>query len=145
MIYTAIFMFVAVAAFIVVNDLQRTEIPYQQNSLAKETGQEFVTILTLSMKGGQGFSYNYTFPRSIFGAPYTIDMRNINKTNSTILLEWQGNYGNFSYQYNVPRPRNGYQVVADGCLGDSILRSDRCTNMLMLRNDGGVLTITQSP
>jgi len=142
MIYTAIFMFVAVAAFIVVNDLQRTEIPYQQNSLAKETGQEFVTILTLSIKGGQGFAYNYTFPRSIFGTPYTINMGNINNPNATILLEWPGSYGNFSYQYNVPKYT--YAVVEDGCIQGAVLRSDRCSNMLMLRNKGGVLTITQS-
>jgi hypothetical protein len=144
MIYTTIFMFVAVAAFIVVNDLQRAEVPLQQNLLAKETGQGFVSILTLSMKAGQGFAYNYTFPRTIFGAPYAIYLTNLDDTNGGFMMvEWNGSYGNFSYQYDVPH--YGYTVVEGTCMAGEVLRSDQCSNMLMLYNDGSKLTLTQLP
>jgi hypothetical protein len=141
MIYTAIFMFVAVAAFIVVNDLQKAEIPLQQNSLAKETGQGFVTMLTLSMKGGPGFSYNYTFPKTMYGAPYAIYLTNLTEGNF-MMIEWNGSYGSFAYQYDVPV---FIYKLEGSCLDGRILRSDRCSNTLMLSNDGENLTLTQLP
>jgi hypothetical protein len=142
MLYTAVFMFVAVAAFVVVSDLQRSEIPLQQNSLAKETGDGFVSVLTLSVKGGVGFSYNYTFPRTLFGRPYMIDLRNLDTANSTLLLDWDGDYGPFAYQYDVP---TYHYVVGGGCISGGILNSSSCSNTLMLKNDGQNLTITQAP
>lgn len=142
MLYTAVFMFVAVAAFVVVSDLQRSEIPLQQNSLAKETGEGFVSVLTLAVKGGTGFSYNYTFPRTLFGRPYLVDMRNVNHANSTILISWEGDYGPFVYQYDIP---SYHYEIGGGCLSGGILNSSGCTNVLMLNNDGENLTVSQSP
>jgi hypothetical protein len=137
MIYTAIFMFVAVAAFIVVNDMQRTEVPLSQNRLAKETGQGFVSMITLSMKGGTNFSYNYTYPKTIFGSPYSIYLTNLSQ--GFMVLEWNGSYGPFSYQYAVPI----YKYNVEGaCIGDTkVLRSDGCPNSLLLMNDGENLTL----
>jgi hypothetical protein len=143
MIYTSIFMFVAVAAFIVVNDLQRSEVPLEQNRLARETGQGFLNMITLSMKGGQGFSYNYTFPKTIFGSPYLIYLTNLSQGNF-MMIEWNGSYGAFSYQYAVPK--YDYKVIQTStCMSGAILRSDACSNVLMLSNDEGVLTLTQLP
>lgn len=146
MLYTAVFMFVAVAAFIVVNDFQSSEVPLQQNSVAKETGDGFVSVLTLNVKGGEGFAYKYTFPKSLFNLPYSVDFRNINNPNATILLTWSGNYGNFSYLYSVPK----YNYVINGpCLNSvsnpGTLISTNCTNELLFYNDGENLTITQMP
>jgi hypothetical protein len=141
MIYTAIFMFVAVAAFIVVTDLQRSEIPQQQNVLARETGHGFVTMMTLAMKGGKGFSYNYTFPKTMYGSPYALYLTNLTIGNF-MMVEWNGSYGSFSYQYDVPR--FNYKVEG-ACIQGGVLRSDQCSNMLMLSNDGENLTLTQLP
>jgi hypothetical protein len=137
MIYTAIFMFVAVAAFIVVNDMQRTEVPLSQNRLVKETGEGFITMITLSMKGGKGFTYNYSYPKTIFGSPYAIYLTNL--SNGFMVIEWNGSYGPFSYQYDVP-PYN-YKVEGTCLGGDKILRSDICPDSLMLMNDGENLTL----
>lgn len=142
MLYTAVFMFVAVVAFVVVSDLQTSEVPLQQNSLVKETGDGFVNVLTLSVKGGEGFSYNYTFPKTIYGLPYRVNMNNLDSANRTILIEWNGSYGYFSYQYDVP-PYN--YKFAGGCLSDQVLNSTECGNVLMLNNDGQNLTISQLP
>jgi hypothetical protein len=141
MIYTAIFMFVAVAAFIVVNDLQRSEVPLQQNQLVRGTGQGFVNMITLTMKGGRGFSYNYTFPKTIFGSPYVIYFTNLT-TGNFMMIGWNGSYGPFSYQYAVPA--YNYKITP-GCIQDGILRSDGCSNLIMFSNDGENLTLTQFP
>lgn len=149
MLYTAVFMFVAIASFVVVSDLQGAEVPLQQNTVAKETGESFVSVLTLAVKAGEGFSYNYTFPKTLFTKYYTIDMRKINDANSSIMINWEGDYGAFSYQYGVP----AYEYRFEGsCLTTSslekpayVLDSSYCSNTLMLENDGENLTITQLP
>jgi hypothetical protein len=142
MLYIAVFMLITIAAFVVVSDLQSSEIPLQQNTVAKETGDGFVAAITLAVKGGEGFSYNYTFPTTIFARPYSIDLAGLSAQNSTILLDFAGEYANFTYQYDVPK----YDyAVAGACITDSVVRSTACSNVLSLSNDGERLTITQLP
>jgi len=142
LLYTAVFMLIAIAAFVVVSDLQTSEVPLQQNIVAKETGDGFVTALTLAVKGGEGFSYNYSFPQTIFARPYVIDMSGLGAQNSSIIIEYVGDYANFSYMYDVPK----YNYRLSGsCMAGSALDSTACSNVLMLFNDGENLTITQLP
>jgi hypothetical protein len=140
MLYTTVFMFVVVAAFVVINQLQGTEIPLSQNSVAKETGQGFADIFTLAVKGGEGFSYSYAFPKTLFGTPYTIDMNRLHD-NDTFIIDWAGPYGNFSYEYLVPA--YSYTVL-DSCIsGNQLVSNNDCSNVLILKNDGQNLTISQ--
>ncbi len=142
LLYTAVFMLIAIAAFVVVSDLQTSEVPLQQNIVAKETGDGFVTALTLAVKGGTGFSYNYSFPKTIFARPYRMDLAGLSAQNSSIIIDFVGDYANFSYQYDVPK----YSYRLSGsCLTGSSLDSTACSNVLMLNNDGENLTITQLP
>ena len=142
MIYTAIFMFVAIAAFVVISQMQNSELPLRQNQVAKETGEGFVNAITLSVKAGRGFRYNYTFPKTILGNPYRMDMRGMAQGKDFIMIDWEGPYGNFSYQYDVPPYE--YQVESDGkCLGNRIVVSDICSNFLTFENNGSMLKITQ--
>ena len=146
LLYTVVFMLVATAAYLVVNALQESEIPLQQNTLAREVGQGFAGAVTLAVKGGTGFSYNYTFPKSIFGSPYTIDFRNTGSSSvsKSIVLTWKGPYGEFSSAYDVPG--YNYAVEGDGCISGLVMDSSKCSNMLMFYNDGETetLTITQA-
>jgi|WetSurMetagenome_2_1015567.scaffolds.fasta_scaffold131922_3 hypothetical protein len=142
MLYTAVFMLISIAAFIVVSDLQTSEVPLQQNTVAKETGDGFVTALTLAVKGGPGFSYNYSFPKTIFARPYRMDLSNLVAQNSSIIIDYMGDYANFSYQYDVP---NYNYRITGSCISASALDSTACSNVLMLANDGENLTITQLP
>lgn len=135
--YVIIFMMVVIAAFIMINYMQNTEIPAQQNRIARFTGEEFANVITLAVKGGVGFTYNYTFPRTVMGMPYSITFEP-NEAN-VIIMEWNGAYGNFSYSYNIP----AYGYEYDGCVFDKKLVSNQCSNVLTLSNDGRKLKITQ--
>jgi hypothetical protein len=140
MLYTSLFIVVAIAAFLVVADLQRSEIQAQENKVVKEVGDNFVNAITLSVKGGEGFSYTYNFQKTLFNIPYTVYFENTNSENASIVIEWAGSYGNFSYVYYVP----AYTYQFGGtCFADSILISDQCGNILTLYNDGENLIITQ--
>jgi hypothetical protein len=137
MLYTTVFMFVAIAAFVVVNSVQSSEIPLQQNTVAKEVGDGFATVITLAVKGGPGFAYNYSFPKTVFNLPYRLAL--LPNGHNVFILDWSGAYGNFSYQYDVP----AYGYSLEGCLADGEFVSDECENMLMFRNNGSTLTIEQ--
>ena len=137
MLYTTVFMFVAIAAFVVVNSLQSSEIPLQQNTVAREVGTGFANVFTLSVKGGPGFAYNYSFPKTIFNLPYSIVL--LPDGYDVFILEWSGAYGDFSYQYDVP----AYDYSLEGCLADGVFVSNECENMLMFSNNGSTLTIEQ--
>ncbi|MDD5339926.1 MAG: hypothetical protein PHV13_01615 [Candidatus ainarchaeum sp.] len=140
MLYTAVFMFVVIASFVVISQLQGSEIPLRQNTVAEETGEGFASILTLAVKGGEGFTYSYAFPKTIFGLPYVIDLNELAYGKDTFIMEWAGPYGNFSYSYAVP----AYDYrIAGTCLSGNRLLSNQCSNVLVLNNDGKKLTITQ--
>ncbi|MFH1785816.1 MAG: hypothetical protein ABH842_05290 [Candidatus Micrarchaeota archaeon] len=143
LLYTSFFIVITIAAFLIVNELQRSEIPLQQNKVVKETGETFVNIITLSVKGGEGFSYSYTFPRTIFGIPYQIDFTHLASSpdyNQYISIIWEGSYGEFIYDYYVP----AYNYYPTGCIGGGMFTSNSsCSNVLTLINDGENLTITQ--
>jgi hypothetical protein len=141
MLYTTVFMFVVVAAFVVINDLQGSEIPQRQNTVAMETGQGFANIVTLAVKGGTGFNYNYLFPKTIFGMSYVIDFTRL-ADNDTFIIDWAGPYGNFSYEYLAPSYT--YVIDASDCIVDNKLVSNNaCSNVLILNNDGVKLRIKQ--
>lgn len=139
-LYVTVFMFVVIGAFLVVNYLQSSEVPVQQNKVAKLSGEEFANVITLSVKGGIGFSYNYTFPKTLMGIPYKITLRP--GGSNTMIMEWPGPYGNFSYSYNIPA--YGYEYEGgSGCVTDGVLVSNECKNMITLSNNGSILTIIQ--
>ena len=136
-LYVTVFMFVVIAAFLLVNYLQSTEIPVQQNRMAKIAGEEFANAVTLAVKGGIGFTYNYSFPRTIMGVPYVINFEP--QGANAIIMEWPGPYGNFSYSYTIP----AYDYRYDGCVFDRKLVSNECSSVITLSNDGDRLTISQ--
>ena len=149
--YTSVFMFVVIAAFVVVNQMQSTEIPQRENLIAKDTGELFSSAFNLAVKGGFGFTYNYTFPKTILGTPYSLSF---SPEKQVMILDWEGRYGPFSQSYLLP----GYEYVfpnagdkskqciseytASGVKGKVyILNSTECSNVLTLYNDGEKLMV----
>lgn len=150
-LYTAVFMFVVIAAFFVVNSIQSTEIPLRENTIAKETGEFFSGSIALAVRAGKGFTYNYTFPRTVLGKPYTLSFSNDSKI---MILDWRGRYGSFSQSYNLPPYNYYFPLTKSNCIdkdvksvqtvGDVyILNSSKsnCLNVLTLYNDGSRLTV----
>jgi len=139
-IYVTLFMFVVIGAFILINYLQSMEIPAQHSKIVKLTGDEFANAITLAVKGGSGFTYNYTFPKTILGVPYAIYFQPAGS--NTMIMEWPGPYGNFSYSYTLPAYDYAYGGDS-GCILDRELTSNDCSNRITLSNDGSTLTISQ--
>ena len=139
MLYIGVFMVLVIAALIVINDIQSSEIPLRQNTVAHGIGEGFANSISLGVGGGRGFSYNYTFGKTIFGYPYNITLPD---KNYNMILDWQGPYGIFSYSYKVPA--YNYKVDnGNGCIVENVIQSNKCANLLILNNDGEQLTISQ--
>jgi hypothetical protein len=148
--YTAVFMFVVIAAFVIVNQMQSTEIPQRENLIAKDTGEIFTSAINLAVKGGFGFTYNYTFPKTILGNPYSLSFL---PKKQVMVLDWEGRYGPFSQSYLLPGYKYEFPDAGDKskqCIvqstpiaGDDvyILNSSKCSNVLTLYNDGDKLMV----
>lgn len=138
-LYLTLFMFIVIAAFVIINYMQTSEIPVQKNRIAKETGEGFANVITLAVRAGPGFSYTYYFPKTVYGAPY-----NISFTGEGAIMEWENEYGVFSYYFALP----GYSYDFRGCVSGGKLVSTECSNILVLNHTtvgtvGDVLIISQ--
>lgn len=138
LVYTGVFMALVILAFFAVNSTQKSELPMRQNALAKETADGFFSVLSLSVRAGDGFSYSYEYPKSLLGIPYSY--RFIRNGDQTFLqMSWAGTYENFTYMNRLPNYR---YVVSPECLENGQIISDNCQNKILLKNERGTLTIT---
>lgn len=138
-LYTAIFMIVAVAAFLAVGEMRKTEIPLSENRVVTEVGRGFSNVFTMSVKAGEGFSYNYTFPKTVLGSPYRVYFVS-EGGEDVLIMEWNGDYGEFTYPYTLPP----YDYDLSGnCLSENRIESSNCSNRLLFQNDGSTLTVFQ--
>ena len=147
-IYTAVFMFVVIAAFFVVNQVQSVDIPLRENTIARDTGEFFSNAISLAVRGGAGFTYNYTFPTTILGNPYTLSFSNDKKV---MVLDWVGRYGTYSQSYNLPSYEYDFKIqnncirqVSQGVIGTVYLFNSSdpaCSGTLTLGNNGTSLKI----
>lgn len=151
MVYIAVFMLLAIGAYAIINQVQLTEIPVKQNSVAKATGDGFANVISLAVQGGNGFTYRYYFPRTILGTSYVVKLNPLltpGTGTKYVVLEWPGPYGNFSYAYTVPSYNYAIDESTRGvdgnlCLTNQELNSERCGSLIELRNVEGIVTITQ--
>ena len=137
-VYTSVFIFIVIAAFISLSYIQTAEIPTREATLAKEVGEDFANSINLAANAGKGFSYNYSFSKTILGKEYLITF---DEDNSRLAITWQGTYNNFTYAY----PLSSYDYEFNGCISDveKKLASNGCKNKIQLFNDGEKLIITQ--
>ncbi len=140
--YSGVFLFVLLAALAMIQVLQTSEIPAQESRLAKEQGQLIADSLSLSVVAGQGFSYNLILPKKMLGRPYEVAF---NSSPPVMVLSWNTSIGEVNYLYSLPT----YDYLFEDCLEDStgtysgLLRSDQCSNILDITNDGSKLVVRQ--
>ncbi|MFH2106443.1 MAG: hypothetical protein ABII22_04230 [Candidatus Micrarchaeota archaeon] len=146
-VYSAMFLFVVVAAYFLVNYMQESEIPPKENSLVEEVGQSFADAATLSVYGGKGFTYTFSFSKSVLGNKYYISMYG-----DKLGIDSKMGSSEFGSIYTLPK----YNYIYEGdCWDDregvdkdnnpvvaKILDVSKCKNYLTFSNDGDVLTIT---
>ena len=127
-----------VIAFVAISSTQSSEIPIMQSNLAKETGEDFSSSINLAVSAGKGFSYSFTFPKTILNDGYEIIFDTLN---NRIIMNWTNGANKFNYAY----PITAYNYRLGGCLNniDKKLESTKCKNIIKLYNDGQSVTIMQ--
>ena len=136
--YTAIFIFMVVVAFVASSYIQNAELPIRQTNLIKQAGGEFSSAINLAVTAGKGFKYSFTFPKTILERDYQILF---DTSNSRLIIVSGEGSNTFTYAY----PINAYTYKLEGCIAsNNKLQASECKNTLELYNDGNSLTIKQS-
>ena len=138
LVYTGIFIFILVIAFVSISYIQTSELPARQGSLVKENGEEFASVINLAVKSGQGFRSSYTFPKTILDKNYELTF---DSANSRFIMTWGDTSSQFSYVY--PIIRYNYQI--NTCISRNFnkISSNTCSNTINIHNDGDTLFIDQ--
>ncbi len=146
-IYSTLFLFIVILAYVLVNFVQNTEVPEKQSLLVKELGQSFVDSINLAIKGGSGFSYNTSFAKTILGSAYRITVYETAPNSQIFNLLIDANISSSEYNsiYSLP----SYKYKFDGnCWDQSGLghtfNSTTCKNWLSFQNDGENLSLTKN-
>ncbi len=75
MIYFAVFVALAIGAFIVLSIIREDEYPRAQYALLNEVGNSVVGAINFVARSGKGFTYNYTFQKTLLGRNYSVVFR----------------------------------------------------------------------
>ncbi len=146
-LYVSVFLFMAIAAYFVISTVESSEIPQTEGTIAMNTGQVFASSIAMAVQNGNGFTYNYTFPRTIMQSPYTLKF---SPNEHVMVLDWQGTYGNFSQSYALPYYNYAFgncitAVTSPDTVGSVYVfdsSAPGCSDILTLSNDGSVLKIS---
>jgi hypothetical protein len=149
-LYVSVFMFMAIAAYFVISTVESSEIPQTEGTIAMDTGQVFASSIAMAVQNGNGFTYNYTFPRTIMQTPYNLTF---SPAKHVMVLDWQGSYGNFSQFYTLPDYIYIFPALG-GCIKEAPSTPETagivyvfdssapgCSDILTLSNDGTQLSI----
>jgi len=144
-IYAGVFLILVIAAVVVVNFTQTTELNLLEANIAKENGQLFSDAIHLSLRGGSGFTYMLEYPKNILGYPYYIYF---NDSKGLVFINWINPKGNFSYVYSTTPFSGGSQADFKLCpnypqFENNKLSSNTGKNILNITNDGTKLIFRQ--
>jgi uncharacterized protein (UPF0333 family) len=139
LLYSSLFIFIVISAFVSLSFIQNSELPARESSLVKEMGSSFASAINLAAEGGEGFSYNYTFPQTLLGRDYEIAF---DDKEHRMAITWQNGVDSFTYRYPMAAYAYKFEGSA-GCVSDKKLLSSECKNVLKFYNDGTTVTISQ--
>lgn len=138
-LYVSVFLFIIISGYFVVSFIQNSEVATRESLITKELGESFKNAITLSVRAGEGFTYEVSFPKNLLSKPYNLKF---NETGGLMVLSWEGSYGNISYPYKIPL----YDYEFKGCstlASKKMLVSNACKSVISIYNDGEKLIITQ--
>jgi hypothetical protein len=137
-IYAGVFTILLMAAISTVYFTQGSDIARMEFGLAKETGQSFADAINLAVKGGQGFTYSFYFPKKILDKPYYLDFKE-----NSMFITWKGQNENFTYVYNLAQYPYDYRLCQCNQQKDQQMQSDCGEDKFVFSNDGTKVTMIQ--
>lgn len=138
MLYLAVFMVVLIAGYVVVLYVQGTELPFKEGLVVKETGQTFISAVSLVKKGGAGFEYVVSLPVAMFGHNYELV---VNDGSDSVVINALGSSQNITFSYPLPSRIHYFSDDPQGtCVrqdGDFMyVQSEGCNGLIKISNVG---------
>ncbi len=115
LMYAGLFMIIAIGAYVLTSFTERGEISLRESQLVTAFGYKFATAPTIAYKGGEGFTYDTSFAKSLDGRPYNITYICMHDGSCSVLLKWDGTYNTHSYSYVIAP---AYYVIGDPADGE---------------------------
>jgi hypothetical protein len=121
LMYAGLFMIIAIAAYALTSFTERGEISIRESQLVNAFGYKFASAPTISYKGGEGFTYDISFPKKLEGREYNVtyicNRADGNDMGCYVQFAWAGTYQEFVYPY-VVAPANYERAPGQLCIED---------------------------
>ncbi len=126
LMYAGLFLIIAIAAYVLTTVTERGEVSFRESQMVNAFGYKFASAPTIAYKGGEGFTYDISFPKKLENRAYNVtyvcngiagDM------SCYIQVAWIGTYQEFFYPY-VIAPAHYERAAGQTCIKDISLTSD---------------------
>ena len=140
LVYIGILVIIGIAAYLIINNMESSEVLAKQSYLIRETGSAFVDGISVGVLGGSGFSYVFNIPplASLESSQYNIT---ISTKDKVLLIEWGTGPHQLSYLYDIPDYGYSFESRCFKSSGFNYVFVSNCTDQLLLENDGTTLHI----
>ncbi|MBD3398431.1 hypothetical protein GF412_04370 [Candidatus Micrarchaeota archaeon] len=143
LMYAGLFMIIAIAAYVLTSFTERGEISLRESQLVNAFGYKFASAPTITYKGGEGFTYDASFPKKLeardYNVTYICNEEPGEDKRCYIQFAWAGTYQEFVYPY-VIAPANYERAPGQICIDDISSSSDVDVALLLTpgKSDGHI-------
>lgn len=127
LMYAGLFMIIAIAAYVLTSFTERGEVSIRESQLVNAFGYKFASAPTIAYKGGEGFTYDISFPKKLEGNDYNVTYicngAYGGEMSCYIQFGWMGTYQEFVYPY-VIAPAHYERAAGQICIEDITLGTD---------------------
>ena len=106
LMYAGLFLIIAMAAYVLTTVTERGEVSFRQSQIVNAFGYKFASAPTIAYKGGEGFTYDVSFPKKLENRAYNVTYACIGNTfdegrSCYVQINWNVTYQEFNYPYII--------------------------------------------
>ncbi|MCP4647019.1 MAG: hypothetical protein GY852_04685 [bacterium] len=127
LMYAGLFLIIAMAAYVLTTVTERGEVSFRESQIVNAFGYKFSSAPTIAYKGGEGFTYDVSFPKKLENRNYNVtyicnDVLS-DEMSCYIQVAWTGSYQEFVYPYIIA-PAHYERAPGQTCITDISSSSD---------------------
>jgi len=106
LMYAGLFLIIAMAAYVLTTITERGEVSFRESQMVNAFGYKFASAPTIAYKGGEGFTYDVSFPSKLENRAYNITYACVGNAYAEgrscyVQIGWNGTYQEFNYPYVI--------------------------------------------
>lgn len=106
LMYAGLFLIIAIAAYVLTTFTERGEVSFRESQIINAFGYKFSSAPTIAHKGGEGFTFDVSFPKKLENRAYNVTYACVGNTYDEgrgcyVQVGWNGTYQEFTYPYII--------------------------------------------